>query len=96
MTPLKRSENLFRDLLKSPDHEALKAKHEAAAFVRGYMLSHGLAQAELAERCGLTQPQVSQIVNFKLRNFSIDRLNDVLAKIDDSARIETQPVFRAS
>ena len=94
--PLKSSDNLFRDLLKSPNQETLKAKHEAAAFIRSYMLSNGLAQAELAERCGLTQPQVSQIVNFKLRNFSIDRLNEALAKIDDTARIETQPVFRAS
>lgn len=91
---LKKSENLFRDLLGAPDHAEMKAKHDAAAHIRRHMTAGSHSQARFAEICGLTQPQVSNIVNFKLRDFSIDRLNAVLARIDDSARIEVVPVFK--
>lgn len=93
---LKSSDNLFRDLLKAENHVELKAKHDAAAYIRKYMINKNLAQSDLATLCGLTQPQVSKIVNFKLRDFSIDRLNAVLEKIDRRARIAVEPVFKVA
>lgn len=91
---IKESDNVFRDLLQAPDHAEMKAKHDAAAHIRRHMLKGEYSQESFAEICGLTQPQVSKIVNFKLRDFSIERLNAVLAKIDESARIEVVPVFK--
>ncbi len=76
---LRSSANLFRDLLKAENHVELKAKHDAAAFIRKYLIDAKITPGDSSDLCGLTPPQVSKIVGFRLQEFSIDELNGVSA-----------------
>jgi predicted XRE-type DNA-binding protein len=76
---LRSSATLFRDLLNAEDHVELKAKHDAAAFIRKYLIDGKITEGDLSVLCGLTPPQVSKIVGLRLQEFSIDELNGVSA-----------------
>lgn len=76
---LRSSANLFRDLLNAENHVELKAKHDAAAFIRKYLTDGKITPGDLSDLCGLTPTQVSKIVGFRLQGFSIDELNGALA-----------------
>lgn len=82
---VKESDNVFRDLLQAPDHTEMKAKHDAAARIRRQMLKGEYSQESFAEICGLEPREISRIVHFKLGDFSIDLLNSVLTKIEESS-----------
>jgi predicted XRE-type DNA-binding protein len=78
---LEESDDVFRDLLQAPDHAEMKAKHDAAASIRRRMLAGEYSHERFSEICGLTPTELSKIVNFKLRDFSIERLTSVLARL---------------
>jgi predicted XRE-type DNA-binding protein len=78
---IKESDDVFRDLLQTPDHAKMKAKHDAAAHIRRHMLKGEYSQERFAKICGLTPTELSKIASFKLRDFPIERLTSVLARL---------------
>ena len=60
-----------------------KARHEA-----------GLSQAEVAARTGLTQPKVSDVVNGRLKGYSVERLLTIINRLgrDVEVRISRRNV----
>ena len=75
------SSNVFRDLgLPNADKDQLRA--QLAAEIIGIVRKRKLSQRAAADLTGLTQPEVSQIKNAKLKGFTIDRLVTVLGKLD--------------
>ena len=72
--PIQRgSGNVFADLgLAEP--EELKTKLVLAVRLNERITALGLKQAELAKRLGIAQPNVSALQNYRLDNFSSEKL----------------------
>jgi predicted XRE-type DNA-binding protein len=51
----------------------------------------GLSQTEAAKRIGMTQPKVSLIRNYRLENFSLERLIQALTALDQHVEIIIRP-----
>lgn len=67
------SGNVFADL-KLADAEELNTKLVLAMRLNEHILAHGLKQADVAKRLGIAQPNVSALVNYRLDNFSSEKL----------------------
>jgi predicted XRE-type DNA-binding protein len=67
------SGNVFRDLGR-PDAEERQLKVQMAMRVNGLIADAGMTQAQTASRLGILQPHVSDLINYKLNRFSVDRL----------------------
>ena len=67
------SGNVFRDLGR-PDPEERQLKVQMAMRVNGLIADAAMTQAQTASRLGILQPHVSDLINYKLNRFSVDRL----------------------
>jgi predicted XRE-type DNA-binding protein len=67
------SGNVFRDLGR-PDAEERQLKVQMAMRVNALLADTGMTQAQMASRLGIPQPHVSDLINYKLNRFSVDRL----------------------
>jgi predicted XRE-type DNA-binding protein len=67
--------NVFADLGFSPEEAALLAmRAELMARVREAIVAHGWTQVEAAQRLGIGQSRVSDLVRGKRDKFSLDML----------------------
>ena len=67
------SGNVFADL-GLPDAEENKTKLVLALRLNERIKALGLKQAEVAKRLGIAQPNVSALTNYRLDNFSSEKL----------------------
>jgi predicted XRE-type DNA-binding protein len=67
------SGNVFRDLGR-PDAEERQLKVQMAMRVNALIAEARMTQAQTASRLGIPQPHVSDLTNYKLNRFSVDRL----------------------
>jgi predicted XRE-type DNA-binding protein len=61
-----------------PDH---RIKAELVGEIARRMATDGLTQAKAAERMGIAQPDLSNILLGKFRGFTVDRLTGMLARL---------------
>jgi predicted XRE-type DNA-binding protein len=80
------TENVLADL-GFPDAEELSAKTILAKKINDILLRRGLTQAEAAAVCGMPQPKISAIRNYKLRGISLERLMQVLTALGQNVEI---------
>ena len=73
----KGSGNIFADI-GSKNPEELKIKAKIALTINSIVKHRHITQKETAKILGITQPQVSDLNNGKLKHFSIERLFDFL------------------
>lgn len=74
------SGNVFEDLgFSKEEAENLKVRSVLMAGIRRIIAEEGITQTEAAERFGVTQPRVSDLVRGKIELFSIDALINMLA-----------------
>lgn len=86
ITVTKGSGNVFADLgCKNP--EELKVKAKIAASINSIVQHRHITQAQTAKVLGITQPQVSDLKNGKLKHFSVERLFDFLNALDRDVEI---------
>ena len=86
-TPVRASSgNVFADL-KLPDAEAYMAKAELAARIHRVVKNRKLTQAAAGKLLGITQPNVSALLNGHLDGFSTDRLLRFLNALGCDVRI---------
>lgn len=78
---MKQSDNVFRDLLKAPDHVEMKANHDAAACIRKIALERGMTASALAEILEMPEATVEKILVFKLRGISSENLQAAVTKM---------------
>ncbi len=90
MTKIRSSANVFRDLIKAPDHAEMKSQHDAAPFVRRYGKTNGITEVRLAEIAGVEEREISKIVNFKLRDISLERLHAIVKKLKSLPIVENK------
>jgi predicted XRE-type DNA-binding protein len=67
------SGNVFADL-ELPDAPELNTKLILAKRLNDRLAELGWKQAEIARRLGIAQPNVSMLLNYKLDNFSSEKL----------------------
>ncbi len=87
---IKGSGNVFADLgLSNPEERLLKS--EIAIRLEIAIDELGWTQSKAAEVLGISQPQVSNIFRGRLRQFSVERLLNLMAKLDYDVSIHFEP-----
>jgi predicted XRE-type DNA-binding protein len=87
------SGNVFADL-GLPDAEKLKIKSGLVIEITRAMTRLGLTQQEAAERMGITQPKVSDMMRGHFSNLSERKLMDCLNRLGYDIEIKVRPVSR--
>ena len=86
--------NVFSDLGFSPQaSQELERKSEVLVQLQNFVKRHGLTQAKAAIALGVSQPRVSQLVNGRLSQFSLDELVRLgeRAGLDVTVKAEPNP-----
>ena len=88
------SGNVFADLgLAEP--EELKTKLVLAVRLNERIKALGLKQAELAKRLGIAQPNVSALQNYRLDNFSSEKLLEFFNALGYDVDLLIRPAQRS-
>lgn len=75
------SGNVFADL-GLPDAETLLLKAKLASKIDDVIVERGLRDAAAGAAMGLSGPQVSDLRNGRTSDYSVERLHELLDKID--------------
>jgi predicted XRE-type DNA-binding protein len=85
----KASGNVFIDLGFEPAEAAvLQMRAMLMSDLRAYIEKEGLSQAEAAERLGIAQSRVSDLVRSKWEKFSLEMLITLEARLGRSVNLE--------
>lgn len=87
------TDNVLLDL-GFDDAVALSAKASLALKLNQLIDKRGLSRAETAALTGMTQPKVSQVRRYKLRNISLDKVMGALASLGQHVEIVVRPARR--
>jgi len=81
-------ENVFDAIADSPE-EALNMKLRAKLIreIRAKVTEAGWTQITIAEKLGVTQPRVSDLLTGKLSKFSLDSLVKMLARLGSDVEL---------
>lgn len=71
---------LFDD--KKKESYNLKIRSALMSEIEDYIKKSNLSQTKIAEKLGCKQPRISNLVNGKIANFSLDCLVNMLAELD--------------
>ena len=74
------TKNVFADL-GFPDAETHLLKAELVTRIQGVISGQKLTQAAAAKRMGLSQPDVSRLLNGQFRDVSVERLMRLLTRL---------------
>lgn len=88
------SGNVYADL-GLPDAEKLKIKTALVVEIRKAMRCLGLTQQEAAERMGITQPKVSDMMRGDFTNLSERKLMNCLTRLGFDIEINVRPAAAA-
>ncbi|MDN5753051.1 MAG: helix-turn-helix domain-containing protein [Nitrosospira sp.] len=82
--------NVFADLGYA-DAAERQIKTRLALAVNGLLKDRKLKQRESAALLGIPQPKVSALKNYRLDNFSVERLMEFLTVLDQDVEIMIRP-----
>jgi predicted XRE-type DNA-binding protein len=82
--------NVFADL-GYPDAAERQTKTRLALTVNELLKSRKLKQREIAALLNIPQPKVSALINYRLDNFSVERLMEFLTALDQDVEIMIRP-----
>lgn len=85
--------NVFADLGR-PDAGERQTKTRLAMAVNEIIADRKLRQADAAHLLGIPQPRVSALKNFKLNEFSVEKLMEFLTALDQDVEIMIRPRMR--
>jgi len=86
------SRNVFADLgFKKSEAAALEVKAELTRQIYHRIESLGLTQVQASERLGISQPDVSKLMNAKFTGYSTDRLIALLNALEVDVDIVVRP-----
>ena len=87
------SDNVYADL-GLPDAEKLKIKTGLVVEIRRAMRRLGLTQQAAAQRMGITQPKVSDMMRGDFSNLSERKLMDCLTRLGYNIEIKVKPAAK--
>ena len=74
--------NVWAALEDDPaERESLKVKSQMMLDIEKHIKRIGITQAQAAQKLGVSQPRVSDLVNGKIDRFTIDTLVTMLARL---------------
>ncbi len=82
--------NVFADL-GFPDAAERQTKTRLALAVNELVTRRKLKQREAAALLGVPQPKISALKNYRLDNFSVERLMEFLTALDQDVEITIRP-----
>jgi len=82
--------NVFEDL-GMPDAAERQTKMRLAFAVNEVLKGRKLKQREIADLLGIPQPKVSALKNYRLDQFSVERLMEFLTALDHDVEIMIRP-----
>jgi predicted XRE-type DNA-binding protein len=86
------STNVFQDLGFPPKQAAeLKVKAQLAMRIHDRIKELGLTQIKAAHRLGVSQPDVSKLMNGRHTRFSVDKLMSLLSALEVDIDIVVRP-----
>lgn len=84
------TDNVFEDL-GLPDAAERQTKTRLALAVNEVLKARKLKQREIAELLGIPQPKVSALKNYRLDQFSVERLMEFLTALNHDVEIMIRP-----
>lgn len=73
----------------TPEEAAnLRLRAELMHRIAAIIAANGWAQREAAERCGVTQPRINDLLRGRIARFSLDALVNMAASLGRQVRIE--------
>ena len=92
---LRRMRDKFSDLnyqggnlaLPANATEAERAKYQLCQLIAKYQREHGLLQKQIAEKVGVDESRISDILRGKFESFSLDRLIAYAEKLHPELRV---------
>ena len=87
----KRFASVWDAIADTPQQAAnLRARAELMRRIAAIVDEHGWTQADAADRCGVTQPRMNDLLRGRVSRFSIDALVNIATAIGATVRIEVQ------
>ena len=84
------SANIFADIgVADPETHLLKA--QLVSRLQDVLGARGLTQVQAAEALGLSQPDISRLLNGRFREMSVERLMRLLTRLGCSIDITVKP-----
>jgi len=65
-----------------------RAKYQLCQLIGKYQREHGLLQKEIAEKLGVDESRISDILRRKIESFTLDRLISYAEKLHPRLRVE--------
>jgi predicted XRE-type DNA-binding protein len=91
MTPPKRYKNVWDALADTPEQAAnLRARAELMSKIAAIVKESGWTQVEAAQRCGVTQPRINDLLRGRVSRFSLDALVNIATAIGRRVRVEIE------
>ena len=84
-------ESVWDALADTPGEAAnLRARAELMRKLAALIHKRGWTQAEAAERCGVTQPRINDLVRGRVSRFSLDALVNISTALGCMVRVELE------
>lgn len=90
----------IREKLSDPDYksgnlalpenasEVDRAKYQACQLIAKYQREHGLLQKQVAEKLGIDESRISEILRGKIESFTLDRLVSYAEELYDNVHVK--------
>ena len=76
----------------TPEQAAnLRARSDLMRAIAQIVTSHGWTQSDAAQRCGITQPRMNDLLRGRLSRFSLDALVNIAAALGQRVHLELEP-----
>jgi predicted XRE-type DNA-binding protein len=69
----------------------LRARSDLMRAIAGIVAANGWTQADAAQRCGVAQPRMNDLLRGRLSRFSLDALVNIAAALGQRVHLKLQP-----
>jgi len=84
-------ENVWDVIAETPEESAnLTLRSELMDGIEAIIKENGWTQAEVAKRCGLTQPRMNDLLRGRISRFSLDALVNIAAALGRKVRVSLE------
>ena len=89
MSKSKEYASVWDAIADTPEQAAnLRARAELMRKIAGIVKKGGWTQTEAAQRCGVTQPRINDLLRGRVSRFSLDALVNIATSLGKRVRVE--------